>query len=314
MKKMYALLAIMMVSMCAMGQSIKVQAKFAKGEYAIYESTATMEIAMPTGESEKASSSGEVKYEVTDARSDGYTIAITTLKWDGGGNEAGSLGDFSAMQEEMLVGKTIILDTDKDGKVVRIANYDELKKQMETMANGIVDKIFAEVDANSAPMKKENVKDALMSELTEENILKSALHSSNQFSLYGKTIATGTTEDETVNHMKMKTSYFVLPQKSADNYTIKSSSVINMDKEDMKKLIIDMVTKMAPDQADMVKQNIDMLLDSGMMKIEGSRTCTYNMLANGWLQEGEMTQKTNTMGSESTTTNTWKIKECSWKK
>ena len=314
MKKMYAMLVMVMVSMCAMSQSIKVQAKFAKGEYAIYESTSTVKIAMPTGESEEVTTKGEIKDDVTDARSDGYTIAITTLKWDGDNSSAGTLGDFSAMQEEMLVGKTIILDTDKDGKVVRIANFDEMKKQMEEMADGIVDKIFAEVDASSAPMKKENIKEVIMGELTEENMLKSAVHSSNQFSLYGKTIATGTTEDETVSHMKMKTTYFVLPQKSADSYTIKSSSVINMDKEDMKKLIIDTITKMAPDQADMVKQNIDMLLDSGMMKIEGSRTCTYNMLANGWLQEGEMTQKTNSMGSESSNTNTWKIKECSWKK
>ena len=179
MKKMYAMLGMVMVSMCAMSQSIKVQAKFAKGEYAIYESTSTVKIAMPTGESEQVTTKGEIKYEVTDARSDGYTIAITTLKWDGDNS-----------------------NTDKDGKVVRIANFDEMKKQMEEMADGIVDKIFAEVDASSAPMKKENIKEVIMGELTEENMLKSAVHSSNQFSLYGKTIATGTTEShEDENHL-----------------------------------------------------------------------------------------------------------------
>ncbi|MBO4850648.1 MAG: hypothetical protein J5529_07055 [Prevotella sp.] len=316
MKKIYALTALMMTSLCIMGQSMKVQANFAKGEYAIYESTSKAQMASPQGEEEAMNATGEIKYEVTEANKDGYTIAITTQKWDNGEedtSDAGLLNNFSNLFEEFVVGQTTILSTNKDGKVLGIKNYEEMKKYLETLTDSVLDKIFGAAEASSLPLKKENFKDMMMDQLTEENILQSVLHSSNQFSLYGKTIATGVTEDEMMNGMKMKTTYFVMPQKSADHYTIKSSSVINMEKEDIKKLVIDNVKKIMPEQADMVVQNIDMLLDSGMLKFEGSRTCTYTFLPNGWLQEAEMTQKTNSMGSESTVTNTWKIKECSWK-
>ena len=273
-------------------------------------------MATSPGEDEAKNTTGEIKYEVTDANNDGYTIAITTLKWDNSEEETpdpGLLDKFSNLFEEFLEGQTTILSTDKDGKVLGIKNYEEMKKSLEILTDSVLDKIYSAADASSLPLKKENIKEMMTEQLTEENMLQSVLHSSNQFSLYGKTIATGITEDEMMNGMKMKTTYFVMPQKSADHYTIKSSSVINMEKADIKKLIIDNVKKIMPEQADMVIQNIDMLLDSGMLKFEGSRTCTYTFLPNGWLQEAEMTQKTNSMGTEGTVTNTWKIKECSWK-
>lgn len=49
----------------------------------------------------------------------------------------------------------------------------------------------------------------------------------------------------------MKRMYFV----NGRNVTVSGSA--NMSKEELKKLIIEQVEKMMPEQADMVKQNID---------------------------------------------------------
>ena len=48
-----------------------------------------------------------------------------------------------------------------------------------------------------------------------------------------------------------------------------------MNKEDIKKLIIAQIEKMAPAQADMVKENIDQLMESGMLKMDVKSTATY---------------------------------------
>ena len=63
---------------------------------------------------------------------------------------------------------------------------------------------------------------------------------------------------------------------------VTTSSTLNMSKDEIKQLIIAQVEKLAPAQADMIKKNIDQLIDSGMMKIDVKETATYDLQDDNW--------------------------------
>ena len=53
----------------------------------------------------------------------------------------------------------------------------------------------------------------------------------------------------------------------------------------------------------------DMVLEGGMIKIDGTRQCSFDFFKNGWLKSGEVVSNINAMGNESITTSKWSIKE-----
>ena len=89
---------------------------------------------------------------------------------------------------------------------------------------------------------------------------------------------------------------------------ITTNSSMNMTKEDMKEMIIKQVEQSAPDQAEMVKKNIDQLMDSGMLKIEMKEKATYELADDGWVKTLKVENTTESMGQSSTTTSVVTLK------
>jgi len=56
---------------------------------------------------------------------------------------------------------------------------------------------------------------------------------------------------------------------------------------------------MAPEQADMIKQNIDAVIDSGMLKFDMSETATYELQDDGWVKSIKAENKNEAMGQKS---------------
>lgn len=83
---------------------------------------------------------------------------------------------------------------------------------------------------------------------------------------------------------------------------------MDMDKESLKKMIIEKVTEMAPDQAEMVKQNIDMVLSSGMLKLEATEKGSYEVGNDGWMKTISVEKEMNTMGQKVTVKSVGTIK------
>ena len=71
-----------------------------------------------------------------------------------------------------------------------------------------------------------------------------------------------------------------------------------MDKEEMKALIIKQIEERAPEQAEMVKENIDQILSSGMLKIDMKQKDTYDLQADGWIKSMTTEATTETMGQK----------------
>lgn len=307
MKKTIIFLATVLISTVALAQkSVKVAAHFNKGDYVIYEFET---IAKNTDLGLDLRQTGEVKYEVTDVRSDGYTIICNTLKCDNVGDDQDNpLNDMGNLMGKSLIGKKIIYKTDSDGKIIKIDNFDELTKEIGNTIDELINKIFEGTDEN-IPIDKNELKKSFLDNLTEEKLIESINSSSgNHLKLYGKTLATGTMEDEVSNDLKYKTTYVVTPSTDG-SYTIKSSSIANMSEDDMVDIIITQVEKMMPDQVNTIKENIGILKETGLLKVESNQQCTYEFLKNGWLKSSEKEFKINMMSNNSEGNVKLKIKE-----
>ena len=142
----------------------------------------------------------------------------------------------------------------------------------------LIDKLLKSVP-QLAQMPIEMLKQQIMENTTEENLLKTFEGGSCPLALNGKTITTGAQDEYVSNQgLKMKRMYFVNGQKVTTN------STLNMSKDDMKQLIIAQIEKIAPEQAEMVKQNIEQVMASGMVKIDMKETSSYDVQADGWVK------------------------------
>ena len=64
----------------------------------------------------------------------------------------------------------------------------------------------------------------------------------------------------------------------------------------MKQTIIKQVEQTAPDQAQMIKDNIDQLMSTGMLKMDHKETATYELQDDGWVKSIIVDSTTETMG------------------
>ncbi len=203
---------------------------------------------------------------------------------------------------ELMKDLNVRVATNKEGKPEKIVNYDELKPRMEKMADQFVEKVYQAVPQLSQMLPKEPLKQQLMEGVTEEKLLKGCQNATSVMALNGKTVMTGA-QEEYVNEqeMKMKRMYFV------NGKNIVTNSSLNMSNDELKALIIAQVEKAAPDQAEMVKQNIDTLMKSGMLKMDVKETATYDMQDDGWVKNVTVDMTMDTMGQ---TTKTHSVTTC----
>ena len=94
-------------------------------------------------------------------------------------------------------------------------------------------------------------------------------------------------------------------ENKTEDYDIFDFSLTN---EDMKKMVIEKVEQTAPEQAKMVKDNIDTLMESGMLKVEGSETATYEFGADGWVKTMTLKNDMTLMGASTNVETTVTLK------
>ena len=299
MKKILFLSALLTVAFAAQAQ-LKIAPKMRKGDVKNYTIVVTNSIPMQ-GDCKITSGS---KYTVVDATTDGYVLDIETLEVQVEADANNITGKLMAAAEEMQKGVVIRVTTDKDGKPTKVHNLDELRQKMEKAADGAIDKLVADIPQLSQVIPDKSVlKNQFMEAFTEETILRGLQESTSPLALNGKTIITGAQEEYTSKDgLKMKRMYFVNGQ------NIIANSTLNMSKDEMKALLIKQVEDRAPEQAQMVKDNIDQILDSGMLKIDMTQKDTYELQADGWPKNIVTENTTEMMGQQVVTKTTITLK------
>ena len=299
MKKILFLSALLTVAFAAQAQ-LKIAPKMQKGDVKNYTIVATNSIPMQ-GDCKITSGS---KYTVVDATADGYVLDIETLEVQVEADANNITGKLMAAAEEMQKGVVIRVTTDKDGKPTKVLNLDELRPKMDKAADSAIDKLVADIPQLSQVIPDKSVlKNQFKECFTEETILRGLQESTSPLALNGKTIITGAQEEYTSKDgLKMKRMYFVNGQ------NIIANSTLNMSKDEMKALLIKQVELRAPEQAQMVKDNIDQILDSGMLKIDMTQKDTYELQADGWPKSIVTENTTDMMGQQVITKTTITLK------
>lgn len=286
MKKIFVLSMMLTVMMAAQAQ-LKVAPKMAKGTTKVYVSESTTAI---PGQKDVHTTS-ETKFTVTAQNADGYTMEVVTtdVKSDAAGDNLAA--KILSAAENLMKGLSVRLTTNKDGQVKSIQNYGELKQKIDGLSNELVDQLFEQAPMLAQAMSKDAMKQQILESTTEENLLKTMQNMTSPLALNGKTITTGSQEEyKNEQGMKMKRMYFV----NGKNVTTNGS--MNMSKDELKAMIIEKVEKLVPDQAELIKQNIDQVMATGMIKFESKETATYELQDDGWVKSIVVDSTTETMG------------------
>ena len=272
MKKLL-LMGMLLVAMMVQAQT-KIAPKMDKGMKKVYDAESVINV---NGQKDVKLTS-ETTFTVKEATAAGYVVEMIVTKVEGNSDNSDMTGRIMLLSEQMMTNLPVLVETDKDGKPLRVQNFESLKEKISAYCDKLIDELLKEIPQLTDIMSKETLKQQVMSSVTEETLLKSVTESSNPMTLNGKTITMGA-QDEYVNNegMKMKRMYFT----GADG-TITVTANLNMSKDELKQFIIGQAEKQMPDQAEMVKNNIDMLM--GNLKFEDTEKAIYTLASDGWVK------------------------------
>lgn len=281
------MVSLMLTIAVALQAQVKVAPKMEKGTVKTYVAEAT--ITLPGQGDVKVTA--DSKYSITDAKADSYVLEMvsTDVKTEcEPGNIAGKL---VAAAQEMMKDAVVRATLDKDGRIQNILNGDEVKARVDKQADAFIDQMLADVPQLAGVVSKDALKQQVSQALTIEGLVQTLQQATSPLALNGKTIASGSQEEFISQEgLKMKRMYFV------NGKTIIANSVMNMTEDEMKQTIIKQVEKSAPDQAQMIKDNIDQLMSTGMLKMDHKETATYELQDDGWVKSIVVDSTTETMG------------------
>lgn len=288
MKKLMIVSVMLMAAFAAQAQ-LKVAPKMEKGTTKTYATTMTTNI---PGQGE-VKITADTKYTVSAATADGYVVDVVSTDVKSDATADNIAGKLISASQELMKDMTVSLATDKDGKILGIKNFNELKPKIDEASGKFVDKMLKEIPQLTQLMSKEALINQINENLTEESLVRTMQANTSVMVLNGKTIMTGG-QDEFVNEqgMKMKRMYFVNGKKVTTN------SSMNMSKDEMKAFIIKQVEQLAPEQAEMIKKNIDQVMATGMLKIDMKETANYEFADDGWVKTLKTEATTDTMGQQ----------------
>lgn len=278
------LFSIMLTAAFAANAQLKVSPKMTQGDQKNYASTTVINI---PGQG-TVTISDESSISVAEVLSDGFVLSYETNKVTTDAKADNVIGQIMAAAQEVMMGSNVRIVTDKDGKPLRLDNFDVVKQQVAKKADAILDQMLKAAPQLGQMMSRDDLRNQILENITADNILKSMQNITSPIALNGKTVMTGAQEDF-VNEqgLKLKRMYFVNGNK------VTANSSMNMSKDEMKQLIISTVEKAAPAQAEMIKQNIDQVMASGMIKFDLKETATYEIGDDGWVKSinGESTNE-----------------------
>ena len=291
MKKMILMSTLLLMTCLVQAQILNVSPTLKKGNVMTYKSTTNVK-ASGTDVTVTENS----KYTVTEETKDGFVIDMISSDWNV--NSDNMVSHLLVAATEMVSGINFRFITDKSGQVKSIKNYDEVKAKMAERADKLIEGILKDMPEVGQVLSKEQLKEQFMGATTEEALIKS-IKANGVLALNGKAIASGA-QDEYVNSQGMKMKRFFL----VNGKKVTSTSTVNMTQDDMKKMIIEKVEQMAPAQAQMVKDNIDTLMESGLLKAEGTEKSSYELADDGWVKTMTMESNSKVMQQETSTTQT----------
>lgn len=294
MKKLFLTSVVLLMALMAQAQT-KIAPKLENGFKAVYTEENTIDAGMSP-----VKVVAETEYAVSNVTASGAVITVTTTNVKADADASNPMVSILTGASKMMEGVSIKFNTDADGKVLGVANLDEVKTKASAASKALIDKIFETNPEISQMMPRENLEASFAQGLNEQTLIASVTNNS-VLGLNGKTIANGAVDNTEIEGMKMKRMYFVTGK------SIIANATLDMSADELKAFIIKQVEEAAPEQAEMVKQNIDMLI--GQMKPEVTAKTTYTMQDNGWPLSIKNETSQNMMGQSQKQTSVTTLKQ-----
>lgn len=299
MKKQLIICLMLLLASAAQTQStLKVVPVMKKGEVRSYVSETINNTA---GNNIKITQ--QTDYTIVEVTDSGYVVDLVCTSINTEADVDNITKKLLSLNESMMQNAHIRLATDKEGKPIKILNYEEVRQNTENVLNKIVNEILAELPDMGNLISKEAMLEKARTQMDEEKILSGIQKSASPLALNGKML-NNTTEEDYVNAigLKMKRRYTV------NGNSVIAKSVMNMDKSDLKQLILAQMKAAIPSMKETEILDIDMLMDSGMLTFQMDEEATYELLDNGWVKSIKTITNNKMMGQSSSITCTVTLK------
>ena len=274
---------------------IKVNLK--KGDKAVYENVNTVNAALPMGAgNQNIKITNTTTVEVKDATADGFKVEFLTKDSKIEGNEEAAQ-QFGDQLSRYLDGVPALFQTDKNGCLQKLLNYEEVVGKMSKLAITQIDSMYKKNPKIEEMAPKAKVIMALNDLFTEKNIMENFKNKS-VFQLYGKTLKTGDKEDKEIQGIKVNTTYDV--SNVLGMLTVVAKSKANMTENETKAFFISNLKKigMGEEISSQFEQNWGQLKAMGMASIDMNDTTTYHFTKSGWVNDVVSSGKMKTMGMQ----------------
>lgn len=274
---------------------IKVNLK--KGDKAVYENVNTVNAALPMGAgNQNIKITNTTTVEVKDATADGFKVEFLTKDSKIEGNEEAAQ-QFGDQLSRYLDGVPALFQTDKNGCLQKLLNYEEVVGKMSKVAITQIDSMYKKNPKIEEMAPKAKVIMALNDLFTEKNIMENFKNKS-VFQLYGKTLKTGDKEDKEIQGIKVNTTYDV--SNVLGMLTVVAKSKANMTENETKAFFINNIKKMGlgDEISSQIEQNWSQLKAMGMASIDMNDTTTYHFTKSGWVNDVVSSGKMKMMGMQ----------------
>lgn len=274
---------------------IKVNLK--KGDKAVYENVNTVNVALPMGAgNQNIKITSTTTVEVKDATADGFKVEFLTKDTKIEGNEEAAQ-QFGDQISRYLDGVPALFQTDKNGCLQKLLNYEEVVGKMSKVAITQIDSMYKKNPNIEKMAPKAKVIMALNDLFTEKNIMENFKNKS-VFQLYGKTLKTGDKEDKEIQGIKVNTTYDV--SNVLGMLTVVAKSKANMTENETKAFFISNIKKMGlgDEISSQIEQNWGQLKAMGMASIDMNDTTTYHFTKSGWVNDVVSSGKMKMMGMQ----------------
>lgn len=290
MKKVFLLSIVILMSVSVFGQSIKVTPVLKKGVKKAYMNTTAV-----TTMDQTITITSDQLLTITKETPQGYEMTMENANFSSDAKDENLASRLLTLGSEILKDTKVQVRLDKDGKLLDIINYEEVKSKSAATGERMVDELLKAAPEISQVLTKEAIMEQVTGALTQENLIKSLTGNTNPLALFGLTIVNGMQDKYNNNMVDLKRTWLVNGKK------IFASAKSDMSKEELKAYVLSQVEKLAPQQADMIKDNIDMVLNSGLVKIDVTENANYELGDDLWIKSMEMTVETDMMGQKSST-------------
>lgn len=290
---MTMVVACLMMAVAAQAQGVKISPKMEKGMTKVYQIESTVNAA-----GKEVKMTAKQTFKVADRTSDGYLLTSVTEGFKSNVGDDDLMGTLMTLGMQLTDGISTTVKTDADGKVTGIANYEEMKQKAFDAIDVMFNRILEKHPEAAQMLPRDVLTQQISGQLTEESTVNSMIEASSVLALNGKTVANGAQESFTSQQgLKMQRMYFLTKK---DGSMVSTSSKMNMSKDELKQMIIAQIEQTMPEQADMIKQNIDMMM--GQMTFDATEKASYELGADGWVKSLTVESQSDAMGQKQSST------------